>query len=33
LAIKDWAITSVQHVRLDPWRGRVPLILTESRSL
>jgi hypothetical protein len=32
-SIMDWATTSVKYARLDPWRGRRPLILTESRSL
>jgi hypothetical protein len=31
--IDRWATTSVKHVRLDPWQGRAPLILTESRSV
>jgi hypothetical protein len=31
--VKDWASTMVEHVRLDPWAGRAPLVLTESRSL
>jgi hypothetical protein len=26
-------LTTLPRVTLDPWRGRVPLILTESRSL
>ena len=32
-SLKEWASASVRYVRLDPWRGRAPLILTESRSL
>jgi hypothetical protein len=32
-SVTDWATTTVGHVRLDPWRGRAPLILTESRSV
>ena len=32
-SLKVWATTTVQYARLDPWRGRAPLILTESRSL
>jgi hypothetical protein len=32
-SIMNWATTSVKYARLDPWRGRRPLILTESRSL
>ena len=26
-------ISRLPHIRLDPWRGRAPLVLTESRSL
>lgn len=32
-SINTWATTSVKHVRLDPWQGRPPVILTESRSV
>jgi hypothetical protein len=32
-SIKEWATTMVAHVRLCPWRGRPPTILTESRSV
>jgi len=32
-SINDWATTMVDHIRLDPWHGRAPLTLTESRSL
>jgi hypothetical protein len=32
-SINEWAMTSVPYVRLDPWRGRAPFILTESRSV
>jgi hypothetical protein len=32
-SITQWATTSVDYVRLDPWQGRAPLVLTESRSL
>jgi hypothetical protein len=32
-SVRDWATTMVEHVRLCPWRGRPPLILTESRSV
>jgi hypothetical protein len=32
-SIKTWGVTSVGYVRLDPWRGRAPLILTESRAV
>jgi hypothetical protein len=31
--IADGIREELQHVRLDPWAGRRPLILTESRSL
>jgi len=31
-SIDAWAATSVNHIRLDPWGGRAPLALTESRS-
>jgi hypothetical protein len=33
LNVKQAAITTARHARLDPWRGCAPLILTESRSL
>jgi hypothetical protein len=29
----DWATTMVKYIRIDPWKGRAPLVLTESRSL
>lgn len=29
----DWASTMVDYARLDPWKGRAPMVLTESRSL
>jgi hypothetical protein len=32
-SVREAAISSVKHARLDPWSGRAPLILTESRSL
>jgi hypothetical protein len=32
-SIKEAAVSSAKHARLDPWQGRAPLILTESRSL
>jgi len=32
-SIRDGAVAMVRHMRLCPWRGRAPLILTESRSL
>jgi hypothetical protein len=31
--VADWATTMVDHIRIDPWRGKAPLVLTESRSL
>ena len=31
--IADWATSLVEYVRLDPWRGKAPFVLTESRSL
>jgi hypothetical protein len=31
--LADWATTMVEYIRIDPWRGRAPLVLTESRSL
>jgi hypothetical protein len=33
LSIKEAAIDRARYARLCPWRGRAPLILTESRSL
>jgi hypothetical protein len=32
-SIMEWATTSVEYVRIDPWAGRAPMVLTESRSL
>jgi len=32
-SLATWATTMVEHTRLDPWRSRAPLILTESRSV
>ena len=32
-SITEWATTTVEHAELDPWQGRAPLVLTESRSL
>jgi hypothetical protein len=32
-SVTQWATTMVEHVRLCPWHGRPPLVLTESRSL
>ena len=32
-SIKDGALATLPHIKIDPWRGHVPLILTESRSL
>jgi hypothetical protein len=31
--IKDGVLARLPYIDLDPWRGRVPMILTESRSL
>jgi hypothetical protein len=31
--IKDGVLAKLPHINLDPWRGRAPMILTESRSL
>ena len=28
--IADWATSLVEYVRLDPWRGKAPFVLTES---
>jgi hypothetical protein len=33
LSIRDWTIRVLEHYELDPWKGRAPVILTESRSL
>ena len=32
-SVKDGVLAELPYVKLDPWRGRVPMILTESRSL
>jgi hypothetical protein len=32
-SIKEGVLAYLPHIKLDPWRGRAPLILTESRSL
>lgn len=32
-SVTEWATTMVEHVGLDPWEGRAPMVLTESRSL
>ena len=32
-AIKEGVLAILPGVRLDPWKGKVPLVLTESRSL
>jgi hypothetical protein len=33
-SVKDWLINvSLHAAKLDPWRGKIPLVLTESRSL
>ena len=31
--IKQGVLAQLPYIKLDPWRGRAPLILTESRSL
>jgi hypothetical protein len=31
--IKAWGVASVEYIRLDPWRGSAPMILTESRAV
>ncbi len=31
--VKDWTMQAVPQARLDPWGGRPPLLLCESRSL
>jgi len=31
--IKQGVLAQLPHIRLDPWCGRAPMILTESRSL
>jgi hypothetical protein len=32
-SVRDGLLDRLPYVRIDPWRGQVPLILTESRSL
>jgi hypothetical protein len=32
-SIKDGMLARLPYITLDPWQGRTPLILTESRSL
>jgi hypothetical protein len=32
-SIKQGVLAKLPYIKLDPWRGRAPLILTESRSL
>ncbi len=32
-SIKEGVLATLPYIELDPWRGRAPLILTESRSL
>jgi hypothetical protein len=32
-SIKDGVISQLPYINIDPWRGRAPMILTESRSL
>jgi hypothetical protein len=32
-SIKEGVLSKLPYIDLDPWRGRAPMILTESRSL
>jgi hypothetical protein len=32
-SIKEGVLTALRNINLDPWRGKMPLVLTESRSL
>jgi hypothetical protein len=32
-SVKEGVLARLPYIKLDPWRGRAPLILTESRSL
>jgi hypothetical protein len=32
-SIKDGVLSTLPHIRTDPWRNQAPMILTESRSL
>jgi hypothetical protein len=32
-SIEQGVLSNLPHINLDPWRGRTPMILTESRSL
>src|SRR5262249_10202848 len=32
-SIKQGVLSKLPYINLDPWRGRAPMILTESRSL
>jgi hypothetical protein len=32
-SLTEWATTMVRHVRLNPWDGRPPKVLTESRAV
>jgi hypothetical protein len=32
-SVKDGVLAQLPHVKIDPWRGQAPMILTESRSL
>jgi len=32
-SLTEWATTAVEWVRLNPWRGRPPKVLTESRAV
>jgi hypothetical protein len=32
-SIREGVLEQLEHIRLDPWHGRPPLVVTESRSL
>jgi hypothetical protein len=32
-SVKEGVLSKLPYIDLDPWRGRAPMILTESRSL
>jgi hypothetical protein len=32
-SLSEWATTMVNHVRLNPWGGRAPKVITESRAV
>jgi len=32
-SVKQGVLAQLPHITLDPWQGRAPLVLTESRSL